>query len=238
MITAELSADRSRVTTDREGRPRTRVTHMIGAQGKAIPGPQSFLVECLAAETVVKPHFHQVDQFQLFPSGDGHIGRNKVKPTFIHYADAYVTYGPIVSGPLGFRYMTIRATGDPGPQYMPEARDKRKRTTGRHLELHIPDPEAGTCLAVEAPHPDGLAVFVSRFGPGELVGWPEAKHWIGAHGVVLDGSVVAADREYPQLSNFFAVPDESSVPVGTAGASGCRFVSLYFPRPREDDSPA
>ena len=51
----------------------------------AICSPQAYLIEQPA--TIVNPtHFHIQNQFQLFTSGEGLIGRNQVSPLLIHYA--------------------------------------------------------------------------------------------------------------------------------------------------------
>ena len=62
--------------------------------------PQAFLIEMHAGETIL-PHFHEVDQFQVFVSGMGSLGRGKeaARPLSVHYADHHTGYGPIDAGP-------------------------------------------------------------------------------------------------------------------------------------------
>ena len=163
MIIARLETSQSHVNMGPNGEPRTQITNLLGmAPPEPWQGRASFFVKSLSPEDiVVRPHFHQVDQFQVFTGGDGHIGRHAIKPTFVHYVDAYKPYGPIVSGPLGFQYVTIRASGDPGPQYMPDSRALRKRVHGRYIARQIADIEVGAPTVVEPPHSDGLAIVVS-----------------------------------------------------------------------------
>lgn len=44
---------------------------------------------------VLLPHFHAVDQFQIFIAGSGGIGRTHadVTPVLVHYADHHTGYG-------------------------------------------------------------------------------------------------------------------------------------------------
>ena len=70
--------------------------------------PQAFLIEMQANEVIV-PHFHEVDQFQVFVSGSGSLGResNLAHPLAVHYADHHTGYGPINAGPQGYAYFTL-----------------------------------------------------------------------------------------------------------------------------------
>ena len=42
------------------------------------PGPQSLMTQMSANETIL-PHFHGVAQFQVFPSGEGVMGKGEVR---------------------------------------------------------------------------------------------------------------------------------------------------------------
>ena len=59
----------------------------------AAGGPMAYLVE-QAAGAVVAPHYHQVDQFQLFVGGSGRIGTHALEGVTVHYAGAHSPYGP------------------------------------------------------------------------------------------------------------------------------------------------
>ncbi len=82
--------------------------------------PMAYLVEQAPGHTV-HAHYHQVDQFQLFTGGSGRIGTHALEGMVLHYAGAHSPYGPIVAGPQGVQYMTLRARWDPGAQWMPGA---------------------------------------------------------------------------------------------------------------------
>src|SRR5258706_4586143 len=106
-------------------------TDFIGlpSDGEVKNQPQAFLIEMTPNETIV-PHFHEVDQFQVFVAGGGGLGRNNdvAHPIAVHYADHHTGYGPINAGPQGFSYFTLRAKTDSGAIYLhhPGYRDKFK----------------------------------------------------------------------------------------------------------------
>lgn len=77
--------------------------------------PTVFLVE-QPANTTLKTHFHGENQFQVFVRGSGSIGRETISPMTVHYAGAYTGYGPLLSGPEGLFYFTIRAVFRPAPR--------------------------------------------------------------------------------------------------------------------------
>lgn len=68
--------------------------------------------------TVVDTHYHAVEQWQVFVDGSGTLGRHSALPGALHYVDRYTGYGPIVAGPRGLTYFTIRAMSDPGAQFL------------------------------------------------------------------------------------------------------------------------
>ena len=75
--------------------------------------PQALLVE-QTPNSVVPPHFHGIDQFQGVVNGSGMLGKHRVAPVCIHYANAYTGYGPINAGDDGIYYFTLRAQSEPG----------------------------------------------------------------------------------------------------------------------------
>jgi hypothetical protein len=235
MKIATLDLSTAKVYENAQGAPAFRITNLLGRNGVPDPGPQTFFVESVASDASVRPHYHRVDQFQVFPGGNGRLGAHEVTPVLVHYADAYMTYGPIVAGSQGVQYLTVRITGDPGPQYMPESRLTRKRVNGRYIVRTIAADDRMPLLEVEAQHPDGLAILVANTDPGEQVELPDARIAGGLHIFVLDGSLQRAGQVLPRLSNVFIEADEG-VSLGQAGPEGLRLLLLYFPdqRPATD----
>ena len=122
-------------------------TNFLGKRGDgqlSEDQPQAFLVEMSANETIV-PHFHEVDQFQIFVAGSGGMGRNAAAPLVVHYADHHTGYGPINAGPQGYSYFTLRAKSDPGAHYLhkPGYRDLLKPSLKRHATV------SGVALSTE-----------------------------------------------------------------------------------------
>src|SRR5262245_38428116 len=68
-------------------------------------GPQSFLVE-QEPHTIVLPHFHFEDEFQVVVGGSGSLGSHTLRPGFVHYAARHTGYGPLKAGAAGLAYLT------------------------------------------------------------------------------------------------------------------------------------
>ena len=89
----------------------------------SLPGagePQAFLVEMPEPGSVIPPHFHREDEFQVVVAGNGSLGKHALEGVAVHFADAYTPYGPIRVGPAGLTFFTLRARADPGAEYMPD----------------------------------------------------------------------------------------------------------------------
>ena len=100
--------------------------------------PQGFLVQ-QPPGSVTKPHFHEVNQFQVFVGGGGKLGKRAAGPLTVQYAGAHSPYGPIAAGDAGVTYFTLRAAWDPGAKYMPQSRERlrpgpRRQTLGRPVQ--------------------------------------------------------------------------------------------------------
>ena len=216
---------------------RYRITDLLGRQGVVGDGPQTFVIEGLGAGALVGPHFHVVDQFQVFIAGSGRIGSRNIEPILIHYTDAFTPYGPIVGGPVGFEYVTVRRTADPGPKYMPASRAQRERLGGRHIVTQF-DPSFEDSHIVLQRQPDGLAIEAIHAEPGRNLTWLEPENPGGTHIFVLDGTVWSEGAELGKIANIFVRPGEA-LPVLKAGEAGGRAVLLHFPDlagSAEDDS--
>ena len=98
--------------------------------------PQAFLVHQQPG-WVLRTHYHQQEQFQVVVRGGGSLGRHRLKALSVHYASRESGYGPLIAGPDGLDYLTLRSCADPGAQYLPESRQnmrsalqKRQETVG------------------------------------------------------------------------------------------------------------
>ncbi len=197
--------------------------------------PQAFLVE-QDAGTVIEPHFHLEDEFQVMVTGSGSLGRHAVEPVSVHYAGAHTGYGPITAGPDGLGYFTLRAKMDSGAQFLPGARDKMQRVPKRHLLGKTVRPCEPAMLStfsnaevetVLEPQPDGIAAWVARVPPGAAIGSP--MHPGGARYLVVIGGALELNGEHlPRFATAFVSPDEPS-PMLRAGEKGLEVLVLQFP---------
>src|ERR1700755_842532 len=107
-------------------------------EGQAAPAagvlyPMAFLVE-KDAHAVVKPHFHQADQYQVIVQGGGRMGTHPVATVAVHYTDAWSAYGPIVAADEGISWFTLRNAWDSGARYMPAARDQLRAAREQDMQ--------------------------------------------------------------------------------------------------------
>ncbi|MBT6274304.1 MAG: hypothetical protein HOI95_09240, partial [Chromatiales bacterium] len=89
--------------------------------------PQALLVEQMP-ESLIPPHFHGIDQYQVVVKGRGKLGKHELSPVCIHFTKGYTGYGPVMA-PYDetLFYFTLRAQSEPGAFFLPEARDRQKR---------------------------------------------------------------------------------------------------------------
>lgn len=193
--------------------------------------PQAFLVE-QDAGTVIEPHFHMENEFQVMVAGSGSLGRHAVEPVVVHYAGAHTGYGPITAGPGGLSYFTLRARMDGGAQFLPGARDRMQRVARRHLlgdalrPLQTPASSLEVITVIE-PQPDGVAAWMLRVPAGGFVSAP--RHAGGArYLLVIAGELELNGERLPRFAAAF-VSAEEPVPPLRAGAHGLEVLVLQFP---------
>lgn len=200
--------------------------------------PQCYLVE-QAADSVNPTHFHIQNQFQLFTRGSGTIGRSPkpLGPFVIHYAGAYTGYGPIVAGPEGVDYITMRAFRDPGAKFVPQQREALKIGPKRHwasnpLELldsgALAKLSVVETLSVHGPDPDGLAVTQLRIPPRSHAEVEIAPAAAGMFIIVLQGAIVEEGNELARLENLFISRHSAPHPVST-GEAPAEILVLHMP---------
>lgn len=214
-------------------------------EGQEAPGagtlyPMAFLVE-KEPHAVVKPHFHQADQYQIVVQGGGRLGTHDVGSVAVHYTDAWSAYGPIVAADEGISWLTLRNSWDPGARYMPAAREQLRAARLRnfqHREATAPPAPAATpsewailsCVSVIDQADDGMAGWRYRIPSATRVGGPDPSEGGGQFWIVLSGSAWAADAALlPANSCIFVGPSDESLWV-TAGPEGADMLCVQFPR--------
>lgn len=200
--------------------------------------PQVFRID-MPSEKIVKSHFHAVDQYQVFVSGSGNLGRNAIPTLCVHYVDHHTGYGPIVAGVGGFSYFTFRARTDSGAVYLetPGYRERLKPSKKRHhsvsnIVLSI-DPvmaarevvQAETVISAEE---DGLCSVLLRAGAGMTVTCPDPQGSGGQFVFVVNGDLMVDDNLYPQYSVIWVDANDAALRC-QAGPNGTEALILQFP---------
>jgi hypothetical protein len=207
------------------------VVNYLGSNVSMARGPQAFVVECAPAY-VITPHFHPIDQFQVFFRGSATIGKHALEPVTVHYTDGFTPYGPITGGSDGFAFFNFRARADVGALKMPESKDELARRAGRALtarcRLRLDAEVASTRLeTLVDPYPDGLAVL-ELVAAADAVLPDEIARGSGRYQFVLAGELVLDGRVLPPDACAFAAAGD--VLTGRrAGPSGLHLLEVQLP---------
>lgn len=219
---------------------RTELFDRVPAAGGT---PQAFLIEMTPHETIL-PHFHEVDQFQVFVAGTGTLGRrhDQLAGVLVHYTDRYTGYGPIKAGARGLSYFALRPRTDSGAVYLhkPGYREKLGVSKKRHRVAQvIPSTEPvlmhrtgvveEVCFEDSGPEADGLAAYLLRMGPGNRARGRDPKSGGGQYYLVLQGSLELAGSNYSARSIIFLGPDEEPLAL-QSGSAGLEILILQCPR--------
>lgn len=223
----------------RTRRPVTKEAGFFKGEWMSSPGrtgvsPTVFLAE-QPAHSVVEPHFHRENQFQLFVEGDGNIGPHEIAPFCIHYAGAYTGYGPLSARAAGLKYFTIRARYDTGLTPVTQAREKMPRGPKRHATsglISVQDVPGGSVATTQEifPADRGMAAWVSVLPAGTSY---ESRLIEGSEGCfvfVLGGTAVSDGVPLERWEHVFHLPGQG-VPL-VAGPDGATVVSMAMP-PRD-----
>jgi rubredoxin len=199
--------------------------------------PMGFLVEG-NHERVIRPHFHENDQFQVIVAGGGVLGKHKLSIHAVHFSRAYTPYGPINFGADGLAFLTLRARKDPGAQYLPDARDKLIGVAQRKpwQVTEAPDfTRAGDVSLkpfTQIKDDRGLAAYSLSMQPHATINAPDPTHTGGQHIIVTKGSLVYLGREYNAVTIAFVKPHEGAWQL-VAGPEGVEALILNYPRREE-----
>lgn len=223
--------------------PRYRIEYIGAKPDRGGAGqPQAFTVE-MSPDQEVGVHYHSVAQYQVILYGDGRIGRHAVKTYAVHYTDEYTAYGPLVAGPGAMHYMTLRASGDPGPQYLSKPGVKEAIKPSRRRFLLGTDVLAlgGEALArltepridpVLARHEDGVASLAMRLAPGMAARGPTPAEGGGHYFLVMSGALLHAGEELGPQSTLYVADTDEALTL-QAGDKGAEVLFLQFPRKQQ-----
>lgn len=211
--------------------PAVAVVNYLGSNVEMSRGPQAFVVSC-GPEYVIKPHFHPIDQFQVFFKGSATIGKHALDPVTVHYTDGFTPYGPITGGHEGFSFFNFRSRADVGALHMPESREQLARRAGRAItaQCRLALDAGVTSTRLETlidPQADGLAVL-ELVAAADAVLPDEMVRGSGRYQFVLDGELVQDGRALPVESCAFAGAGE--VLTGRrAGSRGLHLLEVQLP---------
>mgnify|MGYP003347448429 CR=1 FL=1 len=196
--------------------------------------PMGFLVEG-DHERIIRPHYHENDQFQVVVDGGGAMGKHPLSQFAVHFSRAYTPYGPITFGDSGLSFLTLRARKDPGAQYLPELRDKLKNIPARSpwQMTEAPDFTRTGDVAVnpftQIKDERGLAAYAVSLKPHATLAAPDHTQSGGQHIIVTRGSLAYQGKDYKAITIAFVKPDEAGLPL-VAGADGLEALVLNYPR--------
>ena len=228
------------------------ITDIIATHLERRSGEQAFLVE-QDPHWATPAHYHLEQQFQVIMAGHGTIGRHDVRRLCVHYAAPQTAYGPIVAGPDGVSYLTLRMSGDTSAWYLHKPGSRERMQPGLKREQQHGAPQSsvsadelasltGTTVEVLiAPRPDGLAAHLLRIAPGHQHNQdhdhdpavlaepadPAKPAHAGRYYVVTRGTVSLGGQSAQARSVAFASADENV--TLQAGPQGAEVVVLQFP---------
>ncbi len=212
-----------------------RRTDYVGSPGIINTDAQAFLVELPYAGATVRPHFHDVDQFQVVVAGDGRIGKKALSPGVFQYADAYTPYGPIVANDVGISFFTLRNIASGGHFKMPGSRHLMPCRAGRNVtgafDLAQPRPAARAWRDVPlmSAHSDGLFALGLYLGANARRDAASSAGG-GQYYLVCDGALVH-DEQLLGRHSLLRVNAGETPPALTAGPDGCSVLFLQFAAP-------
>lgn len=211
--------------------------------------PQLLLVEQQVPESHILPHYHGIDQFQIFMDGEGRLGNHKIKPVSLHYTNAWTGYGPIVAGAKGMSYYVVRPGFDVlGSQYLhtPEGRANMKKGGKRFMlaeDLKVKTveqlrqlqaTEVDKVIQVAADDPDaGVYAHLVSVAPGGDFTGSDPRQGGGQVFLVLAGSMHHEGKELG-LRGAIAVTNEEGAVSVRAGADGVQILCLQYPLRRQE----
>jgi rubredoxin len=210
-----------------------RTNFLMPPEG-VVDAPVAFLVEG-TPQRVIRPHFHQVDQFQVIVSGGGVLGRHPLAVHAVHFSRAHTPYGPIVMGEKGLGFLTLRAHWDPGAQYLPD-----KREVLQHMPARKPwqVTELPAFSGNEAVHlhafdqikdERGLAAYSLSLKPNAQTAAPDPANSNGQYLIITKGSLSYQGKDHKAITIVFVKPDEQPFPL-VAGTEGLEALVLNYPR--------
>ncbi len=211
-------------------------TNYLGNDTSHRDTPQALLVE-QSPNSIIPPHFHGIDQYQVVVKGGGTLGKHRVAPVCVHYANAYSGYGPLNAEDEGIFYFTLRAQSEPGAFFFPEGRKFQKPNRRRNIAVEVDvlpdDTELAELETIEQEvvlpaEDEGLAAWNLRMGPDMTFTGPDPATGGGQYYVVMNGTLVHDGADYEKWSCIFVEPPEAGLEF-QSGPRGLEVLILQYP---------
>ena len=243
MIRIGLAAGATRLQVSHAHFRGSRTVYFESAPGET-PGPQAFLVE-QPPDFHLATHYHRQEQFQVVLRGSGTLASHALAPGAVHYSSREAGYGPIVSGPDGLDYLTLRLVTEIGAQYLPEARAGLRRglrkghaTAQATLGAHEAD-ASGTHAATAAhalidPRADGLAAWHTHIPADTHAAPPGPAAGAGRFLVVVAGTARLGETLLPRGTAICALRDETALEFHAVDGP-VDLLTLQFPEGADHD---
>lgn len=241
LAVSEAEAEHGRIAISPNGSPAWR-TNYFGTFGAmdTDENPMAFRVD-MSADTKLGSHFHEVDQFQLFVSGRGQIGRHTLCGVSVHYADHHTAYGPISASRTGLSYITLRPRQSSGIHYVKDPGSSAHLSPSRKRQYTVSDVplSIGPVMAERrrtqlealfAPQADGLAAYVLRLGSLQAALLPVELATGSLYIWVANGTGTADCMTLPRNSLMWT--DHAAGMEIRAGREGMEAMVLRFPDPQ------
>lgn len=209
-------------------------TNFITPPEGVLEAPMAFLAEG-TAKRVIRPHFHDVDQFQVIVSGGGVLGRHALAIHAVHFTRAHTPYGPIVAGNEGLGFLTLRPHWDQGAQYLPETRERLASLPGRtpwqatELPVFAGEADVNVHAFQDIKDDRGLACFSIKLKPNATGTAPDPSRSRGQYIIVTKGSLAYQGKEHGSITIGWVGADEKPFEL-VAGPQGAELLVLNFPR--------
>ena len=149
-------------------------------------------------------HFHRSPEFQIVIGGSGSISGEEVSIGSIHFASAYCVYGPLIAGPEGLSYLTMRLEFDDSVLYSGD-HDSNAVQGIVHAQKYTLSKTTEVALDVK----NEARLFVVKIGKGETHNLGEGTEKSSRLVVVLNGSVSFGSRALNKWEHMFVGADNN-----------------------------
>lgn len=200
------------------------------------PGPQA-LIARQAPGWTLPVHFHRQYQFQVVLRGGGVLGPHTLMPGSVHYTSPQAAYGPIIAGPEGLDYFTLRVLTEKGAWYFPEARSSMNLGMFKEQRSGTPNVggDSGSWQVLIPPRDDGLGAWARTAQLGDRVAPVKHESGAGRFHLVIRGRFLFDDVELPRESCLFWTPPGDG-PTLHALEPDSFLVAVQFPRQALDNN--